>query len=319
MRLRRGDMIAIEGVNGDHCIISPQQYSWGPFLAPKSTGLFDLPIQTNYGTGPFGKFFASWKPKERDVVWTMKIFNPQTGDVVDEDSDVWHTIMSRYRNMFSPEDEATVVYTSIDGDRRLGLRTLQAARSVSEMSWEGGDPHLLAAGSVVQTMRAELPFYVGRPDRFAWETPSSGDHWFTLPYFNPASADIWAEWDVDGGATWVLPDYSFGNEIHGRGVADLGKTVPLPELLPGENTTVMTRPDLEWLISEWETSPWQRSPGYRHEYPIRPGKGDSDPTKGCVVRCLNAKSAGLGLVLTLPRWHAEPFGTPRVTSTWVAA
>lgn len=312
--MRQTDMIAIEGVNGDHCIISPQQYSWGPFLAPRSTGLFDMPIQTNWGVGPFGQFFSSWKPKARDVVWTMHIMNPDTGARIDQDSDLWHTIYSRYRNMFDPAVEARVVYTSVDGDRRLGLRTVQAAQSVSSQNFEGGDPHLLAYGSIVQTSRAELPFYVGKSQSYSWETPSAGNHWFTLPYFNPATVDIWPEADVDGGATWIMPDYSFGNEAYGRGVNDLGKTVPIPELLPGENTTVMWRPDMEWLISEWETSPWQRSPGLRHEYPIPPGKGDPDPERGCVIRCLGAKSAGLGCVLTLPRWYADPFSTPRLVA-----
>jgi hypothetical protein len=308
--MRDPDFIAIEGVNGDHCIISPPGYSWGPFLAPKSTGLFDMPIQTNYGPYMFGASFKSWKPKPRDVVWTIHVMNPETGTRIDQDSDLWHTIYSRWRNMFAPDKEATAVYTSIDGERRLGLATLQAPQSVSSQNFEGQDPHLLAYGSIVQTLRAQLPFYVGASQRYSWESPADGNFWFTLPYFNPGSVDIWPEWDLDGGATWILPDYSFGNEAYGRGVNDLGKTVPIPNLLPGENTTVMTRPDLEWLISEWETSPWLRSPGFRHEYPILPGHGDS--ARGCVVRCLDADSEGLGCVLTLPRWYAEPFSTPRI-------
>lgn len=309
---REPDMIAVEGANGDHCIISHEDYTWGPLLAPKSTGLFDMAIQTNYGPGMFGPTYQSWKPKARDVVWTIDVTNPRTGMKIDQDSDLWHTIYSRWRNMFDPAKEATVVYTSIDGERRLKLRTLQASLSVSSRNFEGKDPHLFAAGSVVQTMRAALPFYVGKSLRFSWETPSAGSHWFTLPYYNAASFDAWTEWDIDGGCRWILPDYSFGSEAHGRGMNDLGKTVPIPELLPGENTTVMTRPDMEWLISEWETRPWLRSPGFRHEYPIPPGMGNPDPNKGCVVRCLDAVSAGLGCVLTIPQWYAEPFSTPRL-------
>ena len=213
--------------------------------------------------------------------------------------------MSERRNA-----EATIVYTSIDGERRLKVRNLQAPQSVSSQAFEGKDPHLIAYGSIVQTMRAELPFYVGASQAYSWETPAAGNFWFTLPYFNPGTVDIWPEADVDGGCTWILPDYSFGNEAYGRGVNDLGKTVPVPELLPGENTTVMWRPDQEWLLSEWETSPWQRSPGLRHEYPIPPGKGD--PDRGCVIRCLGAPAEGLGIVLTLPRWFDGPFSTPRL-------
>lgn len=312
MWVRQTDMIAVEGVNGDSCIISHQDFSWGPFLAPRSTGLFDLPIQSNWGIGPFGQFFQSWKPKRRDVVFTIHIMNPDTGAQIDQDSDLWHTIYSRWRNMFSPQNEAQIVYTSIDGERRLGLRTLQAPQSVSSQRFEGGDPHLLAYGSIVQTMAAEIPFYVGIPQTYSWESPSAGNFWFYLPYFNPGTVDIWPEWDLDGGVNWVLPDYSFDNEAYGRGVADRGKTVPIPTLLPGENVTVMTRPDHEWILSDWETSPWMRSPGLRHEYPILPGKGDS--IRGGVVRCNGATAAGVGAVLTLPRWYAEPFSTARLTT-----
>jgi hypothetical protein len=315
MYLRQADMIAIEGVNGDSCIIQPAEYSWGPFLAPKSTGLFDMPFQSNWGSGPFGQFFQSWKPKRRDVVWTTHVLNPDTGLIIDQDAELWHTIYSRYRNLFSRSQEATVVYTSVDGERRLGIRQIQAPQSVTSQSFEGRDPHLLAYGSIVQTMGCELPFYVGASQSYSWQTPASGNFWFNLPYFNPGSIDIWPEWDIDGGATWTLPDYSFGNEAYGRGVNDLGKVVPIPHLLPGENSTVMSRPDMEWIISEWETTPGQRSPGLRHEYPIPPGKGSSEddgPNPGCVIRCVGAASAGLGCVLTLPRWYAEPFSTPRL-------
>lgn len=309
------DRIAIRGVNGDYCIISPQQYSWGPFLAPHSTGLFDMAFQSNWGVGAFGQFFQSWKPKRRDVVWTMHIMNPETGTQIDQDSNLWHTLYSRYRNMFSPSEEAFIEYTSVDGERLLGTRQIQAPQSVSSQHFEGHDPHLLSYGSIVQTMGCELPFYVGASQSYSWETPGEGNFWFRLPYFNPASIDIWPEADVDGGATWVIPDYSFGNECYGRGVNDLGKTVPIPRLLPGENSTIMWRPDSEWILSEWETRPWQRSPGLRNEYPIPPGKGSSEidgPNPGCVIRCIDAASAGLGFVLTLPRWYAEPFSTPRI-------
>ena len=317
--VKQPDIVAIRGVNGDYCVISPREYSWGPYLAPRSTGLWDLPIQSNWGTGPFGQFFSSWKPKPRDVVWTVHVMNPESREDIDQNSELWHTIWSRYRNMFSPQDEATIEYTSVDGTRELGVRTLSAPQSLTANNFEGGDPNQFAYGSLVQTMRAEIPFYVGPSQQWAWETPegtqAGQNFWFNLPYFNPCTVDIWSEWDLDGGATWILPDYSFGNEIHGRGKADVGKTFPVPTLLPGENTTVMARPDLELFLSEHETPVGNRNPGFNLDYPIPAGKGSPDalgPNPGCVVRALNVAGPGLGCVLTLPRWYAEPFGTPRI-------
>ena len=113
----------------------------------------------------------------------------------------------------------------------------------------------------------------------------------------------------------MLPDYSFGSEIYGRGVADSGKTVATPQILEGDgNVSVFTRPDKETYISEMETPVGLRAAGKDFEYPIPPGMGTSDTdgaNPGCVVRAMNA-TAGCAIKLTLPRWYSEPFSTPLV-------
>lgn len=307
------DTIDVLGVNGDFCRISPPGMSWGPELARNSTGLFDMPIQTNWGSYGYGQFFQSWKPKRRDVVWTIHIINPETGTRLDQDSDLWHLIYSRWKAMFiSPSREAVIRYTSADGVRDLGLRTLDTTKSFSTQPFEGGDPHEWAYGSVMQTLAAELPFYVGRPDTFEWSSDGPGDFFFKLPYFNPSAVDIWAEWDVSWGAKYQLPDYSFANEIYGRGIADLGKTVPTPTILESDGeTSVFTRPDLETYISVNETPVGFRAAGMDFEYPIPPGEGDADPENGATVRVIGATEQ-VHVKLTLPRWYDTPFSTPLV-------
>jgi hypothetical protein len=312
--IRQVDTIDVTGVNGDFCRISPPGFSWGPELAPGSTGLFDLPIQTNWGSYGYGQFFQSWKPKRRDVVWTVHVMDPNRETFIGPDSDVWHTVYSRWRAMFAPDKEATITYTSVDGSRTLGLRTLDTPKPFSSQNFEGGDPHLWAYGSIVQTMAAEFPFYVGKPFKQTFTIEGTGDFWFPIPYFNPSTLEIWPEYDLTGGAKWVLPDYSFGNEIWGRGLADLGRTVPIPELMVGENATVMSRMDQEWILSVWETPVMNRSPGIRHIYPIPAGAGSPDEdgaNPGGIVRALNVVD-GAECTLTLPRWYAEPFSTPLV-------
>lgn len=311
--MRRGlDTVDVLGVNGDFCRISDKSLTWGPLLAPGSMGLYDMPIQTNWANYGYGQFFQSWKPKRRDVVWTIHIVNPQTGTELDRDKDLWHLICARWKAMFSPDKEAKIIYTSADGERTLGVRILDTAKSFSTQNWEGIDPHHFTYGSLVQAMAAELPFYVGAPQKFSLEFDGAGDFWGTLPYFNPGTVDIWPEWDLTYGAKFWLPDYSFGNEIHGRGIEDGGKTVPTPELIEGDGrVTVYTRPDLETYISEWETPVGLRAEGKDFEYPIPPGKGDSDREKGCVVRATNVVD-GAALILTLPRWYDTPFSTPLV-------
>lgn len=314
MMRRHLDTIDVIGANGDFCRISPPGYSWGPELAPGSTGLYDMPVQTNWGNYAFGQYFSSWKPKRRDVVWTVNIMNPDTGTRLDQDEHLWHLIYSRWRAMFPIGKQTTIVYTSLDGPRTLSLTTLDTAKPFSAMQFEGKDPHLFAYGSVVQTMAAELPFYVGTPEVFTAEFPNPGNDWARLPYFNPGNVDIWPEWEATWGCQLQLPDYSFGNEVHGRGLADSGKTVLTPTFAEGDGSvSIFTRPDLETYISEMDTPVSLRAPGGQDfEYPIPPGAGDSDPANGCVVRAIGVGDTGAAVKLTLPRWYDTPFSTPTV-------
>lgn len=312
MSLRRGDTIDVIGVNDDFCRISDPFLTWGPFLAPGSTGLFDMPIQTNWGNYAFGQFFSSWKPKRRDVVWTINVLNPITGTALDRDHYLWHDIVSRWKAMFSPDKQTIVRYTSQDGERELGMQIIDTTKSFSTYNWEGIDPSIFVAGSVVQAMGCELPYYVAPSEVFEKTIDTPGDSWFNLPYFNPCGVDIFAEWDIDqgGGAQLVLPDYSYFNEIHGRGISDLGKTVLTPLLVPGDGgVNIYTRLDMETYISENETLVGGRAAGRDFEYPIPPGSGD--PDEGCVVRVIGAVDE-VNIRLTLPRWHDSPFSTPLV-------
>jgi hypothetical protein len=310
MMRRHRDTIDVIGVNGDFCRISDPNLTWGPYLAPGSTGLYDMPIQTNWGSYGFGQFFQSWKPKRRDVVWTVHILNPENGSQMDQDEHLWHLIYSRWKAMFSPQNECTIVYTSLDGPRELKLRNLQEPKPFSSQNFEGGDPHRFSYGSVVQTMAAELPFYVGPSESFSVEFTGAGDFWQTMPYYNPSSVEIFPEWDLTWGAQYILPDYSYGCEYYGRGKSDSGKTVPTPTLIEADgNVTVYTRPDKRTYVSEMETPVGLRSKGLDFEYPIAPGAGD--PDEGCVVRARNVTD-GCAITLTLPRWYAEPFSTPLV-------
>jgi hypothetical protein len=307
---RQADIIDVLGVNGDFCRISPPGCSWGPELAPGSTGLYDMPIQTNWGSYGFGQFYQSWKPKRRNVVWTVNIMNPETGTALDESSDLWHTLYSRWKAMFSPSLEATIVYTSVDGERTLGVRTVDAPKPFNANHFEGKDPHVFAFGSVVQTMGCELPFYVGKPSVHTWETDAPGSYWFNLPYFNPSSIDIWPEWHLTGGSTYSLPDFSFGNEAARPRAARPGEDHHLGGVLEGEDLDIQTRPDLETFITSLETPFAMRMGGRDFEYPIPPGMGSSG--NGCVVRANVASSAGARVELVLPRWYDEPFSTARV-------
>lgn len=309
---RKGDIIDVYGVNGDFCRISPPGMSWGPQLAPGSTGLYDMPIQSNWGSYGFGQFYSSWKPKRRNVVWTVDIMNPETGLQIDQDADLWHTIYSRWKAMFSPSLEATIAYTSVDGQRTLGVRTIDAPKPFSAHNFEGRDPHIFNFGSVVQTMGCELPFYVGETKRIAHEGDGIGNFWFPMGFYNPTPIDLWPVWHLTGGATYQLPDFSYGSEAYGRGIADMGKTIPLAPLMTLEDLDIQTRPDLETFITSLETDYAGRMKGRDFEYPIAPGQGDAE--QGCIIRVNNTNPDGFRIELDLTFWYDEPFSTARIAA-----
>lgn len=311
--MRQADAIDIIGVNGDICRIQGPDIdasTWGPELAPRSTGLFDLAFKSNWTKGSFGSVFQSWSPARRDIVFTVHILNPATGDDLENDPDLWHSIYSRWKALWSIEQETTIAYTSVDGTRTLGVRLLQATKSFGTQQFEGIDPHVLLYGSVQMTVAAEIPFYVGNTDVYTWEGTGTSS-WFTLPYYNPATFMSWPEWVLSDQAQWVVPDYSFGWEEYGRGQADLGKTVASPLLASGEIIHWTSRPDLEPIIAANGAPVGNRMAGRALEYPIQPGAGD--PNSGCTVRVSNVTNpAGARCELHLPRWYLEPFSTPLV-------
>lgn len=292
-------------------IMGPGEGEQGVWLAPKSSGLFDMPFKTNWGNGIFGKRFQSWKPERRDIVWTVYIANPEDLSGLDDDPDTWHSIYSRWKAGINPASEITIVYTSVDGERHLTVRPLETAKSVSTLDFEGRDPHLWPFGSVVMTMAAELPFYVGPTETYTFEWDGAGSTWFPMPFYNPGTVEIWPEWELTAEAQWTLPDYSFGSEEYGRGLQDEGKTVRLPLLLPGEDLSVFSRPDIETLIAANDAPVGNRLAGKDLEYPIPPGAGD--PARGCIIRVTNVVD-GAALKLHLPRWYEEPFSTPLVVA-----
>lgn len=315
--MRTADRIELIKYDGSDrmTVAGPGAGKDGVYLAPHSTGMFDTPIKTNWTPGMFGQVFQSWKPKRRDLVATFHILNPITGLELDSNPDLWHTIYSRFKAMWSVEQESTIAYTSVDGERQLYVRKLEESKSFSSQNFEGIDPHLMPYGSVMMTLAAEFPYYAGASVTFPWEDVNltGGEStWFTLPYYNPASVMIWPHWHLSDQVQWQIPDYSFGWEEYGRGVNDAGKTVkvtPTGPLGPGEIIDVYSRPDMEPIVAANGAPVLNRMNGTALEYPIQPGMGDAEA--GCVVRAINCTNPlGARAELHLDRWYDEPFSTP---------
>lgn len=315
--MRQADRIEIIRYDGlDRMTIAgPGSGLEGVFLAPHSTGLFDAPFKTNWTEGMFGSVYQSWKPKRRDLVFTVHILQPQTGLELDHDPDLWHTVYSRWKAMWSIDQESTIIYTSIDGERTLKVRKLEEAKSFSSQNFEGKDPHILPYGSVMMTVAAQFPYWSGPTVMYDWEIDSPGEYWFSLPYYNPSTVMIWPHWYLTDEAQWWLPDYSFGWEEYGRGQADLGKTVavtPIGPLLKGEIIDAYSRPDVEPIIAANGAPVLNRMAGTALEYPILPGAGKVE--NGCTIKTRVSNPNGARCELYLDRWYEEPFSTPLIAA-----
>lgn len=324
--MSRTDQIAVEGFNGDFCVISGvgMKEDWGPILAPGSTGLFEPPAKTNWAKGLHGQRFQSWSAMRRDVIFTIHIVNPESGDpLIDTNRDLWRVTWARWRAMWSYDFESTIVYTSVHGERRLKARLLQEPKPFQAQQWEGGDPGLCGYGSITMAVACELPYYVGAVEKHAYEFDGDGDHWFRIPFYNPSAVAIWPRWWLSDRAAYVLPDFSWGWQEHGRGVLDFGKTVRVPrvgELLEGENIDILTTPDEETIRAENDAPVGNRMGGTDFEYPIQPGCGDppefdddGHSVNGAAIRMLNITNpAGSRVELELDRWYDQPFGDPLI-------
>jgi hypothetical protein len=123
--------------------------------------------------------------------------------------------------------------------------------------------------------------------------------------------EVWPIIHVTDRARWYLPDFSWGNEMYARGVADRGKVVKTPFLAAGENCEIQTRPDLETYQAENDSPVGLRAAGRDFEYPILPGAGEPDAENGAVFMAKEVVDGG-ALILELPRWYSSPYARPRL-------
>jgi hypothetical protein len=310
------DTIDLEDKYGDRIRVSgPGQGEEGYFMAPNSTGLLDdAPVKTIWQKSMFGQKFSGMEWERREPIFTINIGYNTPMDP-DRDPDEWHQLYSDLRSRFSYTEDTKVIYGSPDEDRILYLRLLEAPKPFSTHTFEGKDPKLWSFGSVVFTTACEFPFYIGPTEEYVWEFEGVGSLWTQLPHYNPSDVPIWPEYEASERAQFHIPDYSWGNEYYGRGMADLDKIVPTPYLEVGESCDIHTRPDEETYQAANDSGLGLRSGGKDFEYPIPPGEGigyslDGEP--GAVFRATNVVDGGF-FKAKYPRWYSSPFSRPRLT------
>ena len=309
------DTIDIVGKSGQlYRISGPGQGTQGFFMAPNSTGLLDdAPVKTYWHKTMFGQSMSGMEWERREGVFTLNVGYDEQIDP-ERDPDEWHDLYSEIRSAFDYNSDTPILYGSADGDRKLNIRLLEKPKPFSAHSFEGKDPKLWSFGSLLVTWACEFPFYIGKSDVYEWEFEGTGSMWTQLPFFNPSDVPIWPIYDATYGATWHIPDFSWGNEEYGRGLTDVGKIVRTPFLEVGENVNIQTRPDLETYQSENDAPVGLRAGGRDFEYPIPPGEGygAENPGDGAVFMASDVVDGG-ALRMELPRWYSSPYTRPRLT------
>ena len=281
------------GVDGSYwCLSGPGAGRQGVTLNPKIQGFYDAPVKTLWVTGPFGQNYRGKRYQRRDMVFGVAIF--------DRGVETWHTIDSRWRQAWDYDQECTMACTSSDGTRTIKLRLQEAPQAYGDK-----DPHLLHDEVVVMTVSAEVPFWEMPAREYVGTVPSGSDFVLTFPIHNDGDIPVWEKWVLTGGCDYILPDFSWGNDMYSRGAQDLGRTVPLPELTEFENVTVDSDPRFQTIIAENESPVQNRWAGNDLLYPIMPGKKEDNYP----LRISNA-AAGAEVKLIVPRWFSRPWSRP---------
>lgn len=290
--------IDVFGVHGEFFRISgPGAGLQGVQLMPRLKGMIDAPAKSLWIPSSFGQQFVDFKWQRREVVFTVNIFDEE-GDPA-----VWESIDSKWRFAFDWVHETTIRFSLGGNYRDLKVRLLEEPKAYTEGEWEGKDPHLYACSTVVMTLAAELPFFVGPSDFYDWDgSTTSGREEIQLNV--DCDVPVWPKWTLTDRATWRLPDFSWGSQEFGSGLQDLGRVVQLPYLPLGAGCVADSDPRKQTLLAANRMNLQGLWRGQDLLYPIQGGTYDTIPVS--VADC----SAGWRMQLEVPKWYTRPWGRP---------
>jgi hypothetical protein len=297
-KLDRNAKIEIFGVHGEHFVISgPGRGQQGVRLMPKLKGAIDAPVKSLWVPGAFGQSFVDFRWERRDVVFTVYI------EALNGDPEEWRTIDSKWRFAWDYAKETTIRFTTNGQARDLKVRLLEEPKAYETGEWEGKDPAMYAKSTVVMTVAAELPFFVGITEVHEYEQ-STPNNKITIPISVDCDVPVWPKWTLTDQATWRLPDFSFGNQEYGRGIADVGRTVELPYLPKGAGAVADSDPRVQTLLAANRINLQGLWKGQDLLYPIAGGTYTNIPVK------VFGASGGWALKLEVPKWYTRPWSRP---------
>lgn len=292
--------IEVFGCDGSYWYISgpdiPQEA--GVTLSPGLDGAIDAPVKTLWLPGAFGQEAMGMRWQRRDMVFSVQTFA--------EDHETWLSVDSEWRAAWDYVKQTQICYTTSAGTRWLNVRMLEEPKSYQGDTDRGKSPFLVCDSSIVMTVAAELPFYVGETDVYEWELPPDGPDFadFTIDVHNDSDVPVFPRWTLTDKAIWTLPDLSWGSDEYDRAFEDMGRIVELPELEEGEGIVVDADPRRQTILAKSLTNVQGRWKGQDLLYPFAPGATGSIP-----VSVRNAPN-GAALRLEVPKWYTRPWSRP---------
>jgi hypothetical protein len=178
------------------------------------------------------------------------------------------------------------------------------------------DPNQTQVERVIMSVIALDPFWYGEADVIEWENPTDTTGVVPesvtlqpLTFENPGDFYTWPIYELQAtaGATWILPDYSWGNKRWKNAVPHANRHIVMPALVAGEHLRVDT--DEMAKLGQFETALntpfYMRMAGERFLYPLPAGLLTETPN--VTIGVANAPQ-GLKAKITILRPWTRPFG-----------
>lgn len=283
-------------------ISGPNQGLQGCELMPKPKQFYDSPAETYWiNSGGALKKYQGFSFKRRDPLFGL-VF---CGDDPEDEAEIASQVrmdLGMYDQQFTLEAKTS------SGTRSLQMRLLEDPKAFETGEWEGKDPHLYGASTLMVSAAAEMPHWYGDPETESWTLPSgtSGSTTTFLHPGNPGDVVVFPRWTLNGPATWTIADPSLGQEIDFQRPpgADTNLTYPVVALLNGEDVELDVNPSEPFMLTAAGSfGPWMRSNGRELIYPVAP---HTDPFETTIS--VTGATAGVTATLECDRWYSRPFG-----------
>lgn len=284
-------------------IAGPGAGAEGAEMMPKPKNFYDSPVITYWiKSGGALEKYQGFSYRRRDPLFGIVC----SGDDPEEDIEIHNQVRM---DLGDPDDTFTLeAETERWGIRRLTMRLLEDPKAFETMDFEGRDPFLYQANSLMIAAAAEQPHWAADPETESWTLPSgtSGMSTGFIHPGQPGDVAVFPRWTLNAPGAWNLPDPSLGQEIdfQREPAADTARRYLVTPLFAGEDIEIDTNTNNPFMLTaQGGLGPWMRSAGREIIYPVAP---HTEPFETWVS--VTGAVAGVTATIEVDRWYTRPFG-----------